>query len=159
MQSTVLLPMNFFGGSRLIFGSWDVRLIMASRATPTPGIIMPPITCFFSLTTVKVVAVPRSTTTSGQGYSSMAATAPTTRSEPSWAGLSIRMSRPVLTPGPTTSGSRPVTLPAARRITPVRGGTADERIAPASSFLSIPYISRTVLMLMAYSSSDFFVSV
>ena len=75
--------MNFFGGSRLILGSWEVRLMSASRETPAPGIIIPPTTCFFSLTTVKVVAVPISIITRGQLYSSTPATAPTTRPVPS----------------------------------------------------------------------------
>ena len=55
--------------------------------------------------TQTVVAVPRSHTASGVGYCAIAATAPATRSLPSWDGLSIKIFNPVFTPGPITNVS------------------------------------------------------
>ena len=67
MQSTVLRPMVFFGGSRLIWGSWEVRLVRASMEMRRPGIIMPPMKFLSLSTTEMVVAVPMSMMIRGQG--------------------------------------------------------------------------------------------
>ena len=67
IQATVLLPMTRFGASKLMCGSWEVRLASESTATRRPGMIMPPRNCLSRSTTEIVVAVPISTMISGQG--------------------------------------------------------------------------------------------
>ena len=52
----------------------------------------------------------------GVPYLATAATAPTSRSAPSCAGLSMRILMPVRVPGPTISGAAPVTFLTARRM-------------------------------------------
>ena len=84
-----------------------------------------------------VVAVPMSIMMSGGSYSCSAATAPTTRSLPTEAGLSSRMFSPVLMPGPTTSGFLPVSFMTAVRTEFKTGGTTDEMITPVTEARSI----------------------
>ena len=82
IHSTVFLPIRRLGGSRLMRGSWAVRLVREFIDTPIPGRIMPPMYCLFSFTTQMVVAVPISIRMSGTGYRLIPATAPTIRSVP-----------------------------------------------------------------------------
>ena len=42
MQSVVLVPMIFFGASRLMRLNWEAWLARPSRETRMPGMIMPP---------------------------------------------------------------------------------------------------------------------
>ena len=78
-----------------------------------------------------VVAVPISTMIIGGWYFRRADTAPTTRSAPACAGLSMRMFSPVLSPGPTTRGVFPVSLRMADLKEFRTGGTTEEMIAPS----------------------------
>ena len=66
--------------------------------------MIPPAYSPLAVTTSKVVAVPKSTTTAPSGQRAWAATALTMRSAPTSRGLSYRMGIPVFTPGPTTTG-------------------------------------------------------
>ena len=106
-----------------------------------------------------VVAVPMSMTIHGKPYSSAAATASTIRSAPTWAGLSTRISSPVLTPAPTTNASQSVTFFTASFRIFVSGGTTDEMIAPSILFPETPCSSMIVFRRTAYSSSVFVLSV
>ena len=101
-------------------------------------------------TTDTVVAVPRSQMTQGAPKRATAATAPTSRSGPSWAGLSMRMLTPVLVPGPTISGVTPVTFFTAPRIACSSGGTTELMIAPSKSWVLMPYRRRMSIRSMAY---------
>lgn len=78
-----------------------------------------------------VVAVPRSKIISGSSYASNAATAPTARSAPSCAGLSILILRPDFIPGPTMRGERPVSSFIAWLKVLSSWGTDEETIAPS----------------------------
>ena len=114
-------------------GSSDARLESASSDSRSPGMMAPPTNSSRSLMTDMVVAVPMSTTSSGSGYSWMAATVSATRSAPNEAGLSSLMLSPVFSPGPTTSGFLPVMVRSAVFITLVSGGTTEEIIEPSIS--------------------------
>ena len=103
--------------------------------------------------TERVVAVPRSMIICGTEYSLMPAAAATTRSLPSWAGLSIRMLRPVLIPGPTIIGVTPESFSTAAFMVAVTVGTTEEIIAPVMSDLSIPWRLKAVSMTEAYSKA------
>ena len=133
MHSMVFFPSTCFGASILIPLSWDALAVSASRDTPTPGMIIPPIYCFLSLTTETVVAVPISITIKGTGYSFRPATAFATRSAPSCPGLSIMIFRPVFTPGPSTITSFFRIFSAASLAILVICGTTDEIIQPSIS--------------------------
>ena len=78
--------------------------VSASSEIPSPAQIGPPKNEPSLSTTLIVVAVPKSRITKGKGYLLIAATAPTAKSAPSCAGLSILILSPVLTPGPTNKG-------------------------------------------------------
>ena len=58
-------------------------------------------------------------------YSLIAPTAPATRSAPSCAGLSILMFKPVLMPGPSSSGTMSQSIETAREIALPTVGTTD----------------------------------
>lgn len=83
-------------------GSSEADPESASSEILTPGRIAPPIKLRSSVTTVILVAVPKSMMMAGRGYFSAAPTAVQARSAPREAGSSMRILRPVLTPGPTT---------------------------------------------------------
>ena len=83
----------------------------------------------------------------------MPATAPTTRSAPSCAGLSITMLNPVFIPGPTTITFFPIIFSAADFTLPVTDGTTEAIIAPSMSFSFTLYISRIFLNKIANSSA------
>ena len=100
-----------------------------------------------------VVAVPISTIIIGALYWFIPATASTTRSLPSCAGLSILMERPVFIPGPTTLHFTFVYFSTAALTVLVILGTTDEMIAPSMSEPSSPFISTAVLSVTAYSRS------
>ena len=80
-----------------------------------------------------VVAVPMSIIMMGVGYLSSAATAPATRSAPSWLWISMRMLSPVFTPGPTIIGGLPRSRVRALAIMKLMGGTTLEKMAPLTS--------------------------
>ena len=67
MQLSVLVPMAFLGEERCTCGSWAQRSPSARRPVESPGQITPPRNTRFSSTTLKVVAVPRSTVITGSG--------------------------------------------------------------------------------------------
>ena len=100
IASIVFVPTTFFGGSRLILGSCEVRPTSESSDTPIPGIITVPVYTPFSFITEIVVAVPMSIITSGSLYSFIPPTASATRSLPSCAGLSVKIFNPVFKPEP-----------------------------------------------------------
>ena len=152
IQSIVFVPISFFGGSRLILGSCEVRLTIAFKEIIIPGIIIPPRYSLFLFITEIVVAVPKSKIISGAPYSDMPATASTTRSLPSWAGLSVLIERPVFIPGPITIASVPVSFFTAVFIVSVTDGTTDEIIAPFMLSRFISDISSTAFREIAYSS-------
>ena len=67
IQSIVLVPMTFLGGTRLMKGSCEALPESESREVLSPGIIIPPMK-FFSLSiTDMVVAVPISIIMIGTG--------------------------------------------------------------------------------------------
>lgn len=91
-----------------------------------------------------VVAVPIPITITGQGYCSFKATHIHTMSEPTAPGLSRRMSRPVLMPGPTTKLSTFATVKIAFPSRSVTMGTTLEIIEPLISFTSTLFILNIV---------------
>ena len=133
MESRVFLPMAQRGSSRLMPGSWAVLPVRASMEIFTPGQMQPPTKAPLSSMAVMVVAVPMSTSSSGAPYSAMAATAATIRSLPTSDGLSMRMLRPVLMPGPTTRALQPVSLRMAVLKELSTGGTTEEMMLPSMS--------------------------
>ena len=138
MDSTVLVPMAFLGGSRLIAGSWAVPEVSALRERRMPGWIVPPRKTPSLSRAVIVVAVPISMMQAGAPYSARTATAATTRSEPACAGLSIAIFKPVLSPGPTVRGRRPVSRSSASQTEVMTGGTTEEMMEPSSETGSTP---------------------
>ena len=69
MQSSVLVPIIFSGGSRLMFwGSWEALAERASTASRRPGIIMPPKKFFFLSMTEMVLEVTRSGASTDTSY-------------------------------------------------------------------------------------------
>ena len=97
--------------------------------------------------------------TQGIVYSFIAATAPAARSAPSWAGLSILMLRPVLTPGPSTKGTMLKSFEMAEDRAVVTLGTTEQITASSMSKVLTPFNARTSLTEMAYWSPVSFVSV
>ena len=85
--------------------------------------------------TSTVVAVPISIRIIGASRSASAATAMTMRSEPTCAGLSMRISSPVRMPGSTTIGTFPMILKTPVRTALKTGGTTEEMMQ--SSILSV----------------------
>ena len=79
------------------------------------------------------------------------ATASTTKSAPSCAGLSITILSPVLTPGPTAITLHPVTFLSAVFTLSVISGTTEAVIAPVISVGFILCISRISLSSTTYS--------
>ena len=75
--------------------------------------------------------MPRSNIIIGAPYSCIPATASTTKSLPSCAGLSITMLKPVFIPGPIIIASQPVIFFIALFIVIVTVGTTDDIIAPS----------------------------
>ena len=106
----------------------------------------------FASTTESVVAVPISKIIIGFGYSAEAATASTTRSLPSCAGLSIKIFSPVLIPEPTTNDSMPQILTIASFMVTVKAGTTEEIILPFKSLISTWFKINMFLIKEAYSS-------
>ena len=154
MQSRVLAPIIFSGASRLMFwGSWDALADKASTASRRPGIIMPPRKSPLPSMTETVVEVPISTTIMGLGYLAQAATASTTRSLPTWAGLSVLMFRPVFTPEPTSRGRLPVRRSTASRSTGRSTGTTEEIMPPSRSPGEMPPMAKIPERSRVYSSA------
>ena len=103
--------------------------------------------------TVKVVAVPKSATSSGGAASETAATALATMSAPSWDCRSTRMFSPVRTPGPTSSGRTPHSRSTAAQTVPVSGGTTEPTMPAVSSEAVWPCRARMLPNSTAYSSA------
>ncbi len=111
----MFLPMAWVGTVSSTERSCAARVARASRLTSTPGASAPPRNCPSGPMASTFVDVPKSTTTTGRPRpsgqrpnSSWAASAVTTRSEPTSRGLSTCSGTPVRTPGPmrTTGTSR-----------------------------------------------------
>ena len=88
MLATVLRPSTFSGRMRSTRGSLEADWKSASMLMVMPGQMAPPRYSPLADTASKVVAVPKSTMTSGMGQRAWAATALTMRSAPTSAGLS-----------------------------------------------------------------------
>jgi|GEM_PF-3834761 len=104
MALTVLALMTFCGGFSSTSGSLAVEFANALTAVFMPTVIQPPTNSFFSLTTLKVVAVPKSISTKGAPYFLAAATQLISLSLPSSLGFSYFTLSPVFMPAPTTMG-------------------------------------------------------
>ena len=138
MQSAVLEPITCFGASRLTEESRAERAVRASRAMPGPGIMTPPSILASASKTLMVVAVPMSKIMQGQSNSSMAATAPATRSAPRVDGSFSLIFSPVFIPGPMHKGSVRVRRLTARFIPEVREGTTELMMEPSISPIETP---------------------
>ena len=104
-----------------------------------PGKMTPPqVLPVGAETQSKVVAVPKSTATTGAPINSMAATEFTIRSAPTSRGFSYRTGMPVRVPGPTTSGADSKSLKQTRSQMGSRGGTTLEMIAWVTSAEATP---------------------
>ena len=154
MQSTVLVPMVLiFPAPRPMEGSSEAEPDSASSEILTPGRMAPPIKLRSSVTTVILVAVPRSMMMAGRGYFSAAPTAVQARSAPREAGSSMRILRPVLTPGPTTMVGISPKMRTASLKTVVSAGTTEEMAAPVSRAASKRCRAKICESRTAYSVS------
>ena len=133
IQSTVLLPMVLtLPAPSPMEGSSEAEPDSAPSEIMTPGRMEPPIKLRSPVTTVSLVAVPRSTMMAGSGYFSAAPTAVQAKSAPREAGSSMRIFSPVLTPGPTTTVGISPRVRMACWNTGVRAGTTEETAAPVT---------------------------
>src|SRR5665213_2297239 len=131
MLSVVLVPMILVGFLISTRVRRAARLKRASAEMPRPGAMAPPRNSPLRETTSKVVAVPMSTTMAGPPRRSKAATQLTTRSAPTSLGLSVRMGRPVLTPGSMNNGLTLRKVSQTRRRVESSGGTTDAMAMPS----------------------------
>lgn len=141
MHSLVFVPMQLLGASKFTDGSWDVPHPSAFADIFNPGAIMPPRKTELHPTTEIVVAVPKSTTTMGNGYFAAAATQSAIRSHPSFSGLSAEKLSPVFSFELTIRGSSLVMAWTASESTAVRGRTTELMTAPSSSAGSVLSLS------------------
>ena len=82
IQLSVFTPMADLGEARCTCGSWAQRSPSARSPVESPGQITPPRNTRSASTTLKVVAVPRSTVMTGSGKFAAAYAASTSRSLP-----------------------------------------------------------------------------
>ena len=129
-----------------------MRLVNASMEILTPGHRQPPTKAPFLSSTDSVVAVPMSMIIIGGLCSFKADTAATTRSAPVCSGLSIWILRPVLIPGPTTSGVLWVSFKMAVLMEFSTWGTTEEIIVPSIWGTRTSLRSNMVLMSTQYWS-------
>src|SRR5450432_880135 len=133
--------------------SFAARASKPSRLTWTPGTITPPKYSPFGEMQSNVVAVPKSTTMTPALMRSYAATALTMRSAPTSRGFSYSTGIPVLSPGPTTNGSRANAWRIASAITSVSGGTTLAMIAASMASLGTLRSASNCWSITPYSSS------
>ena len=91
--------------------------------------------------------------TRGGWYLASAATASTTRSDPSLLGSSVLILSPVSTPEPTTRNCRPVSFFMARPMTFFSSGTTEEMMPPSIWAGLTPWSSSRPLIVSRYSSA------
>ena len=141
MFSAVFLPIAVRGAASSIPNSRAARAPRAFTATSSPGAIAPPMNSPAAETASKLMAVPKSTTTSGPGRSASAATQFATRSDPTSWGLSTISGNPVRTPGPTIRASWPRCARAISASATAICGTPDEATVAEMSANERPRIA------------------
>ena len=147
-QSTVLAPSSRLGAaSSSTWGRRAVFLTSASSESWGPGRITPPTRLPSASTASRVMAVSRFITSRGGACSRSAPTVAQSSSAPSWAGLSIRMRTPLLSPGPTSMMEAWVIFCRASRSRPVSTGTTLARITASMSSGETPYSSSMLMIL------------
>ena len=127
----MLRPTTCPGSRTSTRGSRAARWKRAFALIPMPGQITPPAYSPRRVMTSKVVAVPKSTTTTGPPWVAKAATPLRIRSAPTSPGGSYRIGIPVFIPGSTTRGSWPRYWRASSTRTGVSGGTTLARATPS----------------------------
>src|SRR6266516_1520053 len=152
MQSSVRRPMTCCGGVSSVAGSLAVRLMRASDAVRTPGMMTPPINRPSAVMQSKVVAVPKSTTMVSRWNSLEAASVLRMRSAPTVRGSSTsrvmgRRARPS-----TTTGAFTVAVATASHTVCVTGGTTEATMAARTSLVERPLCDRAAVIAAAHSS-------
>ena len=140
------------GGVSSVAGSFAVRLMSASDAVRTPGMMTPPMKRPSAVMQSNVVAVPKSTTIVSRWKSFEAASVLRMRSAPTVRGSSTSSVMGSRARPSTTTGCFPVAAATASPRACVTGGTTEARMAARTSLVERPLCDSDAVIAAAHSS-------